>query len=122
VIAVILVYGVINAIVQSVIQPRVIGNAVSLNQTITFFSVLFWAVILGPIGAILAIPLTLLVRLVLVDTYPPAGWVRPLLGDLSETKDLIAEEDAEIKGARKARSPSPTPAEAMTPPSRTIPT
>ncbi|MCR2784402.1 MULTISPECIES: AI-2E family transporter [unclassified Microbacterium] len=82
VIAVIVVYAVINAIVQSVIQPRVIGNAVSLSQTITFFSVLFWAVILGPIGAILAIPLTLLVRLVLVDTYPPAGWVRPLLGDL----------------------------------------
>jgi AI-2 transport protein TqsA len=114
-IAVIVVYGVINAIVQSVIQPRVIGNAVSLNQTITFFSVLFWAVILGPIGAILAIPLTLLVRLVLVDTYPPADWVRPLLGDLTETKVLIAEEDAEIKGASKTRSPSPIPADTTAP-------
>jgi AI-2 transport protein TqsA len=107
VIAVIVVYGVINAIVQSVIQPRVIGNAVSLSQTITFTSVLFWAVILGPIGAILAIPLTLLVRLMLVDTYPPAGWVRPLLGDLSETKSLIAEEDAEIKAARIDRTQHP---------------
>lgn len=104
VILVIVVYAVINAVVQSVIQPRVIGNAVSLSQTITFFSVLFWAVILGPIGAILAIPLTLLVRLMLVDTYPPADWVRPLLGDLTETKELIAEEDAEIKGARKTSS------------------
>ncbi|PXA67152.1 AI-2E family transporter [Cryobacterium arcticum] len=100
VVAVIVVYGIINAIVQSVIQPRVIGNAVSLSQTITFFSVLFWAAILGPIGAILAIPLTLLVRLMLVDTYPPAGWVRPMLGDLSGSKSLIAQEDAEIEAAR----------------------
>ncbi|WP_158253901.1 AI-2E family transporter [Cryobacterium sp. N22] len=115
VITVIVVYGVINAIVQSVIQPRVIGNAVSLSQTITFFSVLFWAAILGPIGAILAIPLTLLVRLMLVDTYPPAGWVRPLLGDLTGTKSLIAEEDAEIKAARpdhpvESTPPAPPPA------------
>ena len=70
VIAVIVVYGVINAVIQSVIQPRVVGKAVSLSQTITFFSVLFWAVVIGPIGAILAIPLTLLVRLMLVDTNP----------------------------------------------------
>lgn len=104
VIAVIVVYGIINAVVQSVIQPRVVGDVVSLSQTITFFSVLLWAVILGPIGAILAIPLTLLVRMMLVDTYPPAGWVRPLLGDLSGTKKLIAEEDAQIKGVKKTRS------------------
>ena len=45
VIAVIVVYGVINGIIQSVIQPRVVGNAVNLSQTITFFSVLFWAVV-----------------------------------------------------------------------------
>ena len=107
--AVIVVYAVINAVVQSVIQPRVIGNAVSLSQSITFFSVLFWAAILGPIGAILAIPLTLLVRLMLVDTYPPAGWVRPLLGDLTETRNLIAEEDAEIKDARNNHPVDVTP-------------
>lgn len=109
VISVIVVYGIINAVVQSVIQPRVIGNAVSLSQAITFFSVLFWAVILGPIGAILAIPLTLLVRLMLVDTYPPAGWVRPLLGDLTGTKTLIAKEDAEIKAYQKPRPTDPAP-------------
>ena len=77
VIAVIVVYGVINAVIQSVIQPRVVGKAVNLSQTITFFSVLFWAVVIGPIGAILAIPLTLLVRLLLVDTNPAMDWIRP---------------------------------------------
>ncbi|MFB6611265.1 AI-2E family transporter [Agromyces sp. NPDC056379] len=106
VIAVIVVYGLINAVIQSVIQPRVVGNAVALSQTITFFSVLFWAVIIGPIGAILAIPLTLLVRMVLVDSNPNSFWIRPMLGELDETKALMAESDAAAKAARKAkRSP-----------------
>ena len=48
------------AVIQSIIQPKYVGNAVALSETITFASVLFWAVILGPVGAILAVPLTLL--------------------------------------------------------------
>jgi AI-2 transport protein TqsA len=109
VIAVIVVYGLINAVIQSIIQPRVVGNAVALSQTITFFSVLLWAVILGPIGAILAIPLTLLLRVVLVDANPRMAWIRPLLGELDETKALIAETDAAAKAKRAARRASATP-------------
>jgi AI-2 transport protein TqsA len=112
VIAVIVVYGIVNAIVQSIVQPRVVGNAVSLSQTITFFSVLLWAVVLGPIGAILAIPLTLLLRLVLVDANPAMAWIRPLLGELDETKALIAESDAATKADRKARRASARPLDA----------
>ncbi len=103
VVAVIVVYGVINGVIQSVIQPRVVGKAVSLSQSLTFFSVLFWAVVIGPIGAILAIPLTLLVRLILVDSNPAAYWIRPMLGELDETKAIMAEMDAERKAARKSR-------------------
>lgn len=109
VIAVIVVYGIVNAIVQSIVQPRVVGNAVALSQTITFFSVLLWAVVLGPIGAILAIPLTLLLRLVLVDANPAMAWIRPLLGELDETKALIAESDAAKKADRKSRRASARP-------------
>ena len=108
VIAVIVVYALINAIIQSIIQPRVVGNAVALSQTITFFSVLLWAVVLGPIGAILAIPLTLLLRVVLVDANPRMAWIRPLLGELDQTKVLIAESEAAAKAQRAARR-EPTP-------------
>ena len=120
VIAVIVVYGIINGIIQSVIQPRVVGKAVNLSQTITFFSVLFWAVVIGPIGAILAIPLTLLVRLMLVDTNPAMSWIRPMLGEFDETKAIMAEFDTKAKADRKARraairaagGPEPLPPEA----------
>lgn len=103
VIAVIVLYGIVNAGVQSVVQPRVVGNAVALSQSLTFFSVLFWAIVLGPTGAILAIPLTLLVRVMLIDTNPRMPWVRPLLGDFDETKATLSASDAARKAERRAR-------------------
>lgn len=102
VIWVIVIYGVINAVVQSVVQPRIVGNAVLLNQTITFVSVLFWAIILGPIGAIIAIPMTLLVRMLLIDSDPKAKWWRPLTGDIDETRTRLRNEDVQRKAERRA--------------------
>ncbi|GAB3246419.1 AI-2E family transporter [Arthrobacter pigmenti] len=103
VVAIIVIYAVINAVVQSIIQPRVVGNAVALSQTLTFFSVLFWAVVLGPIGAILAVPLTLLVRAVLIDADPRAHIWRAAIGDLTDTKRLLQQEAAARKAARPRR-------------------
>ena len=102
VIAVIVVYGVINAVVQSIVQPRVVGKAVSLSQTITFFSVLFWAVVIGPIGAILAVPLTLLAKMILIDSNPAADWWRPVLGPTDETRGILKSEYAEQKATRRS--------------------
>ncbi|ANP74001.1 AI-2E family transporter [Cryobacterium arcticum] len=99
---VIVIYAIINAVVQSIVQPRVVGNAVALSQSLTFASVLFWAIVLGAIGAILAIPLTLLIRTILVDADPAASWWRPLIGDLDETRTLMKSEDARNKALRKA--------------------
>jgi AI-2 transport protein TqsA len=80
-IAVIVVYCVINLILQSVIQPRFVGNAVGLSTSITFLSLVFWTFVLGPLGAILAIPLSLLVKAVLVDVDPGNAWMEPLLSN-----------------------------------------
>jgi len=99
---VIVIYGIVNGVVQSIVQPRVVGNAVALSQSLTFASVLFWAIVLGAIGAILAIPLTLLVRTVLVDSDPGAAWWRPLMGDLEEARGLMKNEDARKRAERKA--------------------
>ncbi len=100
---VIIIYGVINALVQSVVQPRIVGNAVLLNQTITFVSVLFWAIVLGPIGAIIAVPMTLLVRMLLIDSDPAARWWRPLTGDIDETREMLRTEDVQRRAERRAR-------------------
>jgi AI-2 transport protein TqsA len=47
---------------QSIIKPRFIGDAVGLSTTLTFVALVFWAWLLGGLGAILAIPMTLLIK------------------------------------------------------------
>lgn len=78
--AVVVVYCVLNLVIQSLIQPRFVGDSVGLSATVTFVALLFWAWILGPLGALLAIPVTLLAKAILVDADPRAAWVEALLG------------------------------------------
>jgi AI-2 transport protein TqsA len=80
-ITVIVVYCVVNFIIQSVLQPKFVGDAVGLTTTVSFLSLIVWAFILGPIGAILAIPASLLVKAILVDMDPTAQWLELFLGD-----------------------------------------
>jgi AI-2 transport protein TqsA len=103
VIAVIVIYGGINTVIQSIIQPKYVGNAVALSETITFTSVLFWAVILGPVGAILAVPLTLLTRTLLLDADPALAWWRPLTGDTKALEAILKKEDEAIRARRGRR-------------------
>lgn len=114
VIAVIVIYGGINTVIQSIIQPKYVGNAVALSETITFTSVLFWAAILGPAGAILAVPLTLLARTILLDSDPSLAWWRPLTGDKKALEALLKQEDQAIR-ARRARRGSANPGPGGTP-------
>ncbi|MEU4563864.1 AI-2E family transporter [Actinoplanes sp. NPDC023936] len=77
--AVIALYCVINFVIQSVIQPKIVGNAVGLTATVSFLSLIFWAWVLGGLGALLAIPLTLLAKGMLIDIDPATRWVNVLL-------------------------------------------
>jgi AI-2 transport protein TqsA len=84
---VIAVYCVLNFIIQSIIQPHYVGDSVGLGLTTTFLALIFWAWLLGPIGALLAIPLTLLVKALLVDVDPTARWAVALAGSLEKKPD-----------------------------------
>ncbi len=77
---VVAIYLVVNFVLCSLVQPRYIGDAVGLSLTVVFLSLGFWAWMLGPLGAVLAVPLTLLVKAVLVDAHPRAAWMSTLLG------------------------------------------
>ena len=98
---VIVVYCVLNTVIQSVIQPRFIGDAVGLSVTVTFVVLFFWAWLLGPLGAILAIPLTLLAKALLVDIDPQAKWADALLR--ASAKEPDPAEPPPVKKTRRRR-------------------
>ena len=73
------VYSGINVVVQTIIQPRFTGDAVGISATLAFASLICWAFVLGPLGALLAIPATLFLKSVLLDNSVPASWVNALV-------------------------------------------
>ncbi len=73
-IIVVVVYSVINVLIQSVIQPKFVGDAVGLSVTATFIALIFWGWVLGPLGALLAVPMSLLVKAFLIDIDPSTRW------------------------------------------------
>jgi predicted PurR-regulated permease PerM len=66
-----------------------VGDAVGLSTTLTFVSLVFWAWVLGPLGALLAIPLSLFVKAVLVDADPSAAWLQPILSNRDDAQSGI---------------------------------
>jgi predicted PurR-regulated permease PerM len=78
-IAIVVLYSVLNFVVQTLVQPRFVGDSVGLSMTVTFIALLFWGWVMGALGALLAIPLTLLVKAMLVDVDPRGHWLDVLL-------------------------------------------
>jgi predicted PurR-regulated permease PerM len=92
-VTVIVLYCVVNFIIQSVIQPKIVGDAVGLSATVSFLSLVFWAWVLGGLGALLAIPLTLLAKGLLIDVDPSTGWINSLLAGGSLPKESSGRRD-----------------------------
>lgn len=84
--AVIAVYCVVNVVLQVLVQPKFVADTVNITLTLSFVSVIFWTFIIGPLGAILAVPLTLLTRAVLLQGGPETAWYSWLSGDELPTK------------------------------------
>lgn len=89
-IIVVVVYSVINFLIQSIIQPKFVGDSVNLATTVTFLSMAIWTWTIGPLGALLAVPLTLLSKAILIDLDPSTRWIGILLGSTTPADDDAA--------------------------------
>lgn len=76
---VIVIYSVVNFVIQGILQPKFTGDAVGINATTAFLSLVFWAYVFGALGALLAIPFTLLVKTLLIDRDPKTRWINPFI-------------------------------------------
>jgi predicted PurR-regulated permease PerM len=85
-VTVVIVYSCLNVVIQTFIQPRYVGATVGLSAEMTFLSLVVWTFLLGALGALLAVPMTLLVRALLLDPDSRAAWVSPLI---STTPDPV---------------------------------
>jgi AI-2 transport protein TqsA len=78
-------YLVVNVIVGNVIEPRVMGRGLGLSTLVVFVSLVFWGWVLGPIGMVLSVPLTMIVKIYL-DASDETRWLAILLSADVEPK------------------------------------
>ncbi len=77
------VYLVVNIFIGSVVEPRYMGKGLGLSTLVVFVSLVFWGWVLGPVGMLLSVPLTITVKLAL-DSKPETQWMGHLLGPVED--------------------------------------
>lgn len=86
-VAVVALCVVVAMLLQGLVQPRVTGRAVGLAPSISFLSVLFWSWVLGAAGALLSVPMTLLVKEMFLDSDPDARWMNAFIADSADAAE-----------------------------------
>ena len=84
-------YLVINVVMGNIIEPKFMGQRLGLSPLVVFLSLLFWGWVLGPVGMLLSVPLTMTAKIAL-DTREDMRWLSVLLGPEIKKEEAPAEE------------------------------
>jgi AI-2 transport protein TqsA len=81
--AVIVGYALINFVQDQFLQPVIMGSELNLSPLVVFIAIVVWAWILGPAGALLAVPLTVALA-GLLEAFPSSRGLASLLRNNAE--------------------------------------
>jgi AI-2 transport protein TqsA len=87
-IATAVVFLLINLAIGGIAEPRVLGRVCGLSPLAVVLSLALWAFVLGPVGAMLAVPLTMMLKLV-VEQHPHLSWAARLLEYRPVARELL---------------------------------
>ncbi|MCL1077774.1 AI-2E family transporter [Parashewanella spongiae] len=69
-----------NMVMGNIVEPRFMGRGLGLSTLVVFLSLIFWGWLLGSVGMLLSVPLTMVVKIAL-ESSQSGGWLAVLLSD-----------------------------------------
>lgn len=72
-------YLVVNVTLGNLIEPNLMGRRLGLSTLVVILSLVFWGWVWGPVGMLLAIPMTVMLKIALENT-DEVRWIAILLG------------------------------------------
>ncbi len=73
-----IIFIIANTLIGNIIEPRIMGANMGLSPLVVFSSLIIWGWILGPVGILLAVPLTMVLHIAL-QSHPDTQWLAVLL-------------------------------------------
>ncbi|MCH7920002.1 MAG: AI-2E family transporter, partial [Planctomycetes bacterium] len=103
---VILVPGLIQFVIGSLIDPKLMGEGLNLHPVTILLALSFWGLLWGIVGAFLAAPITAAIRIVLMqfDTLKPVGML--LAGQFSAETEEYRRRPAKVVTETESEEPS----------------
>jgi AI-2 transport protein TqsA len=80
-------YLVVGFTLGNVVEPRLMGRKLGLSTLVVFLSLIFWGSLLGPIGMVLCVPLTMTLKFGL-EINKDTRWIAVLLGSEKSTESI----------------------------------
>ena len=72
-------YLAVNIAVGTFLEPRIMGKGLGLSTLVVFVSLILWGWVLGPVGMLLSVPLTIAMKIAL-DSNKDTRWMAIMLG------------------------------------------
>ncbi len=82
-------FALVNITIGSVVEPKIMGKGIGLSTLVVFLSLAFWGWVLGPVGMLLSVPLTMAAKIAL-GGRDATQWISILLGSNREAAEILA--------------------------------
>ncbi len=90
-------YLVVNVTLGNIIEPNLMGRRLGLSTLVVILSLVFWGWVWGPVGMLLSLPMTMIVKIMLENTSD-MRWIAVLLGPKAPRRRRAAEPSKRVLG------------------------